>query len=65
MSVIVKDINSLKYKAYVKGSPEKVAELCNKSTLPVEYERILEEYTNKGYRVIALATKSMEGFKFI
>jgi len=49
----------------VKGSPEKVAELCNKNTLPVEYDRILEEYTNKGYRVIALGYKPMDGFKFI
>jgi cation-transporting ATPase 13A3/4/5 len=65
MSVIVKNIKNFKYRAYIKGSPEKVAELCNKETLPIDYERILEEYTNKGYRVIALATKPMEGFKFI
>lgn len=49
----------------MKGSPEKVAELSIESSLPKDYDKVLEAYTNKGYRVIALGTKSMEGFRFL
>ena len=65
MSVVVKNKSNAQYKAYVKGSPEKVAELCIKSSLPLDYDEILEAYTNKGYRVIALATKALNDFKFL
>ena len=65
MSVIVKDIGTQKYVAYVKGSPEMIAELCIQSSLPVDFDRILEQYTNRGYRVIALGMKVMNAFKFI
>ena len=45
MSVIVKDIQHQQYKAYVKGSPEKIAELCIRSSLPKDYLTILGQYT--------------------
>jgi len=53
-SVICRD-NSNNFKAFVKGSPEKIKELCT-SQLPSDYDKILDEYTKNGYRVIALAT---------
>lgn len=59
-SVICRDIAS-NYKAFVKGSPEKIKELCT-SQLPENYDFILEKYTKNGYRVIALATKELKGF---
>ena len=40
--------------AFVKGSPEKIKDLCI-AQLPSDYDTVLEEYTREGYRVIALA----------
>ena len=65
MSVIVKYRRDQQYRAYVKGSPEKVAELCIPSSLPANYDAILEVYTNQGYRVIALATKSLPDLNYL
>jgi len=42
MSVICKnDFDRGVYKAYVKGSPEKIAELCRPETLPRDYLKVL------------------------
>ena len=38
MSVIVKNMVDGEFRAYIKGSPEKVAELCIKSSIPDDYE---------------------------
>ena len=57
MSTVVLNSLDSTYRAYVKGSPEKVADLCIPETIPRFYFDILEEYTKKGYRVIALAYK--------
>jgi magnesium-transporting ATPase (P-type) len=38
MSVIVKNMVDGGFRAYVKGSPEKVAELCLKESLPSDYD---------------------------
>jgi magnesium-transporting ATPase (P-type) len=65
MSVIVKNQHTNQYLAYVKGSPEKIASLCNQSSLPSDYLQTLEIYTQKGYRVIALARKQLENFTFM
>lgn len=59
MSVICKNTVDNKYRVFVKGSPEKISELCNPDSLPREYLRVLEEYTVEGYRVIALAQKPL------
>jgi cation-transporting ATPase 13A3/4/5 len=48
--------NSFHY--YVKGSPEKIKELCGKSSIPNDYDSVLDVYTQKGYRVIALAHRA-------
>lgn len=55
MSVIVKNFSDNTFRTYVKGAPEKIKDLCDKSSLPDNYEEILEIYTNSGYRVLALA----------
>jgi cation-transporting ATPase 13A2 len=65
MSVIVKNQHANQYLAYVKGSPEKIASLCNQSSLPADYLQTLEIYTQKGYRVIALARKQLGNFTFM
>lgn len=55
MSVICKNDFDHKYRAFVKGSPEKMAELCIPDTIPTNFWTVLEDYTKEGYRVIALA----------
>jgi cation-transporting ATPase 13A3/4/5 len=59
MSVITKQCYTGQYRAFVKGSPEKIKELCRPETLPERFEEVLSQYTSKGYRVIALATKEL------
>jgi magnesium-transporting ATPase (P-type) len=45
-------------RAFIKGAPEKVRELCI-GEIPSNFDAILEEYTKNGYRVIALAHKEL------
>jgi cation-transporting ATPase 13A3/4/5 len=59
MSVICKNIIDNKYKVFVKGSPEKICELCTPSSLPANFNDVMSSYTKDGYRVIALATKDL------
>ena len=42
------------------GSPEMVATLCDQMTLPPDYEECLKSYTKHGYRVLALAFKTLD-----
>lgn len=60
MSVIVKNFLDSSFRTYVKGSPEKVRELCNPESLPSNFDEILKIYTECGYRVLAMATKPLE-----
>ena len=59
MSAICKNDFDGQYRVFVKGSPEKILELCLKETIPTNFNYILEQQTNEGYRVIALATKAL------
>ncbi|KAI5478249.1 P-type ATPase, cation transport [Pseudohyphozyma bogoriensis] len=65
MSVLVKKLKSNSVEAYVKGAPEVMIDICDKSTLPDDYEEMLSYYTKHGFRVIALAGKSMPGLTWI
>ena len=60
MSVIVKNIQTRRFWTFVKGSPEKIQELSLKNSLPADFDHILEDYTRKGYRVIALAARELD-----
>lgn len=60
MSVIVKNFLDSKFRSYVKGSPEKIRELCRPDTLPSNFDEILGIYTECGYRVLAMATKPLQ-----
>lgn len=57
MSVITKNYIDAQspYHFFVKGSPEKIKELSIGATIPTDFDGILNEYTERGYRVIALA----------
>ncbi|GAA5922543.1 hypothetical protein JCM1841_006194 [Sporobolomyces salmonicolor] len=65
MSVLVKKLKSNSVEAYVKGAPEVMLDICDKSTIPSDYEDVLADYTKNGFRVIALAGKSMPGLTWI
>lgn len=60
MSAIGKNINEKYFKAFCKGSPEKIKELCKPDTIPSDFNEQLASYTSKGYRVLAMATKSIK-----
>jgi magnesium-transporting ATPase (P-type) len=57
MSVIVKKDND--YFSYVKGSPEKILDLCKDESIPFDKAKVLDEYTRQGFRVIAAAYKPL------
>lgn len=81
MSVIVKRLKSSSMEVYVKGAPEVMSDICDKSscqsvsslseilsdqcTVPEDYEDLLSYYTKRGYRVIAIAGKSIEGLSWL
>ena len=64
MSVICKNDFDTGYKAFVKGSPEKISELCKSESLPQEFGEILAKYTMQGYRVIAIAMKNLQSLSY-
>ena len=57
MSVIVKKNDD--YFSFVKGSPEKIMDLCKGESIPFDKEKVLDEYTRQGFRVIAAAYKPL------
>ena len=60
MTVIGKNINEDFFKVFCKGSPEKIKELCDPSTIPESFEETLNNYTTRGYRVLGMAAKSLK-----
>ena len=60
MTTISKNINECFFKAFCKGSPEKVKDLCRPETIPLNFENELNNYTIKGYRVLAMSAKGLK-----
>uniref|UniRef100_A0A8C5IM52 Polyamine-transporting ATPase 13A3 n=1 Tax=Junco hyemalis TaxID=40217 RepID=A0A8C5IM52_JUNHY len=60
MCVIARVLGEKRMDAYMKGAPEVIASLCKQETVPVDFERVLEDYTKQGFRVIALAHRKLE-----
>ena len=60
MTIIGKNLNENYYMAYCKGSPEKIKELSNPNTIPRNFEEVLNSYTTKGFRVLGMASKSID-----
>ncbi|CAD8193351.1 unnamed protein product [Paramecium pentaurelia] len=58
MSVIVKENGQ--YQAYMKGSPEKLRQLCNNQSIPFNFHQILDFYALNGFRVLGMAQKSVQ-----
>lgn len=59
MSVITRQINGHQFELYAKGSPEMIESLCDRETIPLDFTSRLQEYTEKGYRVLALAYRPL------
>ncbi|KAI5281621.1 putative Cation-Transporting Atpase 13A3 [Manis pentadactyla] len=60
MGVVTRVLGDKKMDAYMKGAPEVIASLCKSETVPVDFEKVLEDYTKQGFRVIALAHRKLE-----
>lgn len=60
MLVIVKDVESNTFLAIVKGAPEMIVSFCDPSTIPDNFSKTLDSYTQKGFRVIASAYKVLD-----
>ena len=45
MSVVVKNLQENGFKVHIKGSPEKIRELCRPESIPDNFHHILEKYT--------------------
>ncbi|KAG6813565.1 hypothetical protein H0H92_009957 [Tricholoma furcatifolium] len=65
MSVIVKRLKSSSMEIYVKGAPEVMVDICDRDSFPEDYDDLLSYYTKRGYRVIAIAGKSVEGLSWL
>jgi magnesium-transporting ATPase (P-type) len=60
MSVVVRALSRTNFTLYCKGSPEKIAEMCKPETLPKNFQAVLTMFTREGYRVIGVATRSVD-----
>ncbi|KAI5754967.1 hypothetical protein M8J77_013022 [Diaphorina citri] len=59
MSIITRQLGSEQLMVYCKGSPEMIQSLCLPETVPENIVSVLSEYTEQGYRVIALASRTL------
>ncbi|EFN68541.1 Probable cation-transporting ATPase 13A3 [Camponotus floridanus] len=59
MSVITRTLGANHYDLYCKGSPEMILSLSKAESIPPDFAAVLQEYTSEGYRVIAIAHKSL------
>ena len=60
MSTITKNVNEEYFKAFCKGSPERIKDICKSESIPANFNNILSKYTTKGYRVLALSAKLLK-----
>ena len=60
LTVLVKNLHDNYFKVFCKGSPEKIKEICNENTIPSDYNEVLNYYSSKGYRIIAMAYKNIK-----
>lgn len=65
MSVVVKKLKSSSMEIYVKGAPEIMSEICDPESFPKDYDDMLSYYTRNGFRVIAIAGKSVDNLTWL
>jgi P-type E1-E2 ATPase len=59
MSVVVRNNIDREILCYIKGSPESIQSLCDEESIPKNYSEQLDNYTSRGFRVIALAYRTL------
>ncbi|GFR84790.1 cation-transporting ATPase [Elysia marginata] len=59
MSVITRRLGADNFDLFVKGSPEMIASLSKKESIPFDFHQELQKFTQRGFRVIALAWKPL------
>lgn len=59
MSVIARSLGENELYLFTKGSPESIVNICDPATVPASFDSTLNNYTLKGYRVIACAYKTL------
>lgn len=59
MSVICKNSATKGCEVYAKGSPEMMATIMQKETIPSNYKEILKHYASHGFRVLSIASKTI------
>ena len=62
MSVIVRNSIDNSIRLYVKGAPEKIKKDCDKESLPIDLDKQLQNFTSKGFRVLACSTKLLQEY---
>uniref|UniRef100_H2SUA6 ATPase cation transporting 13A2 n=1 Tax=Takifugu rubripes TaxID=31033 RepID=H2SUA6_TAKRU len=60
MSVVTTTPQGCSAFAYIKGSPEMVASLCQEDTVPPQFSSQLQMFSSEGLRVLALAYKPLD-----
>lgn len=61
MAVIMRDEQTQKIYGIVKGSPERLYDMCQKASINEEnFNKLLNQLTNKGLRVIAFGYKELQ-----
>nr|XP_057940919.1 cation-transporting ATPase 13A2 isoform X2 [Doryrhamphus excisus] len=60
MSVVTVASGGCSVVAFMKGSPEMVASLCQQDTVPPQFSSKLRSFSSEGLRVLALAYKPMD-----
>ncbi|EAR86806.2 E1-E2 ATPase family protein (macronuclear) [Tetrahymena thermophila SB210] len=59
MSCVAYDSEKNQYQLFLKGSPEKVQELCDQSTIPNNFQSLQNSLSIKGFRIIAMAHRQL------
>ncbi|XP_036895871.1 probable cation-transporting ATPase 13A5 isoform X1 [Sturnira hondurensis] len=59
MSVVARLAGEGHFHVYMKGAPEMLARFCRSETVPKDFPQQLRNYTQQGFRVIALAHKAL------
>ncbi|XP_053567848.1 probable cation-transporting ATPase 13A4 [Bombina bombina] len=60
MSVVAQVVGSSDHLVYMKGAPEMVTQFCTPESVPTDFASELNLYTRQGFRVIGLASKTLD-----
>ncbi|XP_064156772.1 cation-transporting ATPase 13A2 isoform X2 [Anguilla rostrata] len=61
MCVVTVDPGGRNVRVFLKGAPEMVASLCLKESVPAQFSDTLRHFASEGFRVLALACKTLDG----